>query len=251
MDTPPTPPTRTLPARRAREAARERASRQARCEVDVPLNKRPRTAQPGPLPIPEDCPPFILSEENVYPQRFPFEIDSFWPDKNACEQNASASIECIDCDNDCCPNMGLQQPAKWPRCDVRHTKHCGFGYFAPEEGIPARTVVGPYSGEVFHASQLTDARKQEYILKIDNKLYVDAKKVGHFARFINHSCRPNCIVRKRHVRGHPCAAVVALRDIAPGEELTFDYGVKFFGDAKTVACKCAECLPPAHERLQP
>jgi len=245
-----TPPRRKLPARRAREAGTMRASIQAKGEADVPLNTQPHTTLPGPLLIPPDCPLFTLSEENVYPERFPVEIDQYWPIEKACDQNASASIECSNCDNKC-SNMGLQRPAEWPPCNVRPTSHCGFGYFAPEQGIPARTVIGPYSGKVYLASQLTKRRKQEYILKIDNDLYVDAKEVGYFTRFINHSCLPNCKVERRHKQGLPCAAVVALRDIAPGEELTFNYGVKFFGDAKTVACKCAECLPPAHERLQP
>jgi len=246
----PKPPTRALPSRRAREAGTQRASIQAKCEVKVPLNRQPRTTRLGPLRIPQDCPRFTCSEENVYPKEFPFDIDQYWPIENACEQNASASIECSNCDETCF-NMGLQRSAEWPECDVRPTSHCGFGYFAPEQGIPARTVIGPYSGKVCHASQLSKKPKQEYILKIDNDLYVDAKEVGYLTRFINHSCLPNCKVERRHKQGLPCAAVVALRDIAPGEELTFNYGVKFFGDAKTVACKCAECLPPAHERLQP
>jgi hypothetical protein len=238
-----------LPARAARESGRARTSRQARCEVDVQPSKRPRITDCGWPWIPEDCPSFEFCKENVYPARFPFKFDCLWPDEDACEQNASANIECMDCREDC-PNMRLQR-GQWPECIVRKTQERGFGYFAPEKGIPKNTPIGPYTGEVFHASQLTDSRKQVYIMQIDKKLYVDAKKKGHFTRFINHACTEfNCEVQKWYVRGYPCVGVFALRDIAPGEELTFDYGVKFKDD-KTFVCNCATCRPPAPARSHP
>lgn len=243
------PPTRTLPERAARETARKRTSEQVKCEVDVQPNTRPCTAQTGLLRIPQDCPKFTLTSENVYPARFPFEFDCILPEKDSCEQNASANIECMDCSADC-RNMRLQR-AKLPECEVRKTRERGFGYFAPETGIPKDTAIGPYTGEVFDASQLTDSKKQVYIMQIDKHLYVNAQKKGHYTRFINHSCTdPNCEVQKWHVRGFPCAGVFALRDIEPGEELTFDYGVKF-GDAKTFVCKCAKCCAPAPARSHP
>ena len=247
MDTLPRP--RILPARAARVCGMMRTSQQARCEVDVQPSKRPRTAEYDSLRIPQDCPRFKFCEENVYPTRFPFEFDCILPEEHACEQNASANIECMDCCKDC-PNMRLQM-SEWPECIVRKTEERGFGYFAPEKGVPKNTAIGPYTGEVFHASQLTDSKKQVYIMQIDKKLYVDAKRKGHYTRFINHSCAaPNCEVQKWYVRGYPCAGVFALRDIAPGEELTFDYGVKFRDD-KTFVCKCATCWPPAPARSQP
>ncbi|KFG65929.1 putative histone lysine methyltransferase, protein SET, partial [Toxoplasma gondii RUB] len=50
--------------------------------------------------------------------------------------------------------------------------------------------------------------------------FVDATDSGNLARYINHSCEPNC----ESVRmPHNAVAIVALRDLLPGEELFYDY----------------------------
>ena len=58
------------------------------------------------------------------------------------------------------------------------------------------------------------------------------------ARYLNHSCRPNAkpVLRKGRI------VFVALRRIAPGEEITYDYGRDYF-DAiiKPSGCRCAAC----------
>jgi len=54
---------------------------------------------------------------------------------------------------------------------------------------------------------------------VDDDVVIDGGKGGNDARFINHSCEPNCevaIVRRR-------VFVEALRDIAAGEEIFYDY----------------------------
>ena len=64
----------------------------------------------------------------------------------------------------------------------------------------------------------------------------DGSKVidGHgVAMFINHSCDPNC--ETTEVRGH--VWVKALRDIEPGEELTYDYNL-YDGDDDEALCNC-------------
>lgn len=43
------------------------------------------------------------------------------------------------------------------------------------------------------------------------------------ARFINHSCDPNCETRKWHVKGELCIGIFAKKDIQEDEELTFNY----------------------------
>ena len=60
-------------------------------------------------------------------------------------------------------------------------------------------------------------------------IYIDARKKGSFTRFVNHSCEPNCKTEKWTVAGVTRIAVVALRDLSPLEELTFDYQWKAFG----------------------
>ncbi len=53
---------------------------------------------------------------------------------------------------------------------------------------------------------------------------------GALGRFINHSCEPNCETQKWVVRGELAIGLFALRDIAAGEELTFDYNFERYGD---------------------
>lgn len=79
-----------------------------------------------------------------------------------------------------------------------------------------------------------------YILSLGNGIFVDARKKGGVARFINHSCNPNCKVELWKVKGIMRAAVVALRQIQPGEEICFDYQwERKRGRAPTV-CHCGE-----------
>lgn len=62
-----------------------------------------------------------------------------------------------------------------------------------------------------------------YIMALDGDIYLDARHRGGIARYINHSCEPNCVVHRWKVRGIIRACVFALRDIREGEELSFDY----------------------------
>ncbi len=67
-----------------------------------------------------------------------------------------------------------------------------------------------------------------YFLALDQGLTIDAKDKANLARFINHSCNPNCITQVWNVAGEPRAGIFAVRDIPAGEELTFDYQVCLF-----------------------
>ncbi|KPJ21627.1 Histone-lysine N-methyltransferase EHMT1 [Papilio machaon] len=79
--------------------------------------------------------------------------------------------------------------------------------------------------------------------EVAEQLCVDAAQFGSAARFINHSCRPNLAPVRvftdvRDLR-LPNVALFALRDIAAGEELTFDYGDKFWSvKSKFMKCEC-------------
>ncbi|EMP29869.1 Histone-lysine N-methyltransferase MLL4 [Chelonia mydas] len=62
-----------------------------------------------------------------------------------------------------------------------------------------------------------------YMFRIDDFDVVDATMHGNAARFINHSCEPNCYSRVIHVEGQKHIVIFALRRIFRGEELTYDY----------------------------
>ena len=64
---------------------------------------------------------------------------------------------------------------------------------------------------------------------------IDPTSYGNIARFINHSCDPNCVVRKWTVGKETSIGIFARRDIQEDEELTFDYQFDTF---KTPFTKC-------------
>ena len=78
-----------------------------------------------------------------------------------------------------------------------------------------------------------------------------ATRQGNIARFINHSCEPNLYVEKWWVNRVPRLGLFAKRPIAEGEEVSYNYSVKWFGDARAAqrcfcgAASCTGYLGPA------
>lgn len=72
-------------------------------------------------------------------------------------------------------------------------------------------------------------------MKISSNEVIDPTFKGNMARFINHSCDPNCITQKWNVLGETCVGIFAIRDIPENYELTFDYQ---FDSFKTPLTKC-------------
>ena len=66
-----------------------------------------------------------------------------------------------------------------------------------------------------------------YLMTFDKGLIIDATKDGSIAKFVNHSCEPNCFMEKRTVQGQPRMALFAKRAILTGEELTYDYNFRY------------------------
>ena len=59
---------------------------------------------------------------------------------------------------------------------------------------------------------------------------------GNAARFVNHSCEPNCVSLITNVEGKGHIVLAALRDIDEGEELCYDY--KFAMEDAKIPCRC-------------
>ena len=57
----------------------------------------------------------------------------------------------------------------------------------------------------------------------DKKLWIDETKMGGLAKFINHSCNPNCKLQKWEVSRLPRMSCFAIKKIKEGDKLTFDY----------------------------
>jgi SET domain-containing protein len=116
----------------------------------------------------------------------------------------------------------------------------GTGGFA-RVNIPAGTRIIEYVGEKIPKAESNRRceANNEYIFIIDDDYDLDGSVSWNPARFINHSCAPNCEAEWDEER----IWIVALRDLGAGEELTFNYGYEL-EDYREHPCKCgaAECV---------
>lgn len=112
----------------------------------------------------------------------------------------------------------------------------GLGLFA-QEPIRKGTMVIEYTGELITNDE-ADRRGGKYLFNVGSKWTVDGKGRENTARYINHSCRPNCEARTKGTR----IFIYAIRNIRPGEELCYDYGKEYFDEfIKPHGCKCGHC----------
>ncbi|KAF6736027.1 Histone-lysine N-methyltransferase 2A [Oryzias melastigma] len=120
----------------------------------------------------------------------------------------------------------------------------GRGLFC-KKTIEAGEMVIEYSGNVIR-SVLTDKREKYYdtkgigcyMFRIDDYEVVDATVHGNAARFINHSCEPNCYSRVITVDGQKHIVIFASRRICCGEELTYDYKFPIEDASNKLPCNC-------------
>ncbi|KXN85111.1 Histone-lysine N-methyltransferase, H3 lysine-9 specific [Leucoagaricus sp. SymC.cos] len=182
-------------------------------------------------------------------------------------------FECNDlcsCDDDC-RNRVVQHGRKI-QISIKKTAEKGWdnfekaristdrviGIFNGPKRMPRGTFLGIYAGEL-----LTDEEGEKrghfynnigksYLFDVDfwhlkngtdpdvewhNKYTVDAYHAGNFTRFLNHSCDPNarlyaCYINEPDVE-KPLLVVFSTRDIAPHEEICFNYMGKYLEDEET------------------
>lgn len=123
---------------------------------------------------------------------------------------------------------------------MRHSDIHGQGGFARRDLPKGRPVI-EYVGEKIskaESAQRIDA-DNEFIFTLDDNFDLDGKVPWNPARFINHSCAPNC---EAEIDGHR-VWIVALRDIPAGEELSFNYGYDL-ENFQEHPCRCgaAKCV---------
>jgi uncharacterized protein len=109
--------------------------------------------------------------------------------------------------------------------EIRESPIQGLGAFATRP-IPAGTRLIEYAGERITPAE-SDARYPEppgerhhtFLFAIDDDVVIDAAVDGNEARFINHSCDPNCdaVIEDGRIW------IETVRDVAAGEELAYDY----------------------------
>ncbi|GAV65792.1 SET domain-containing protein/GYF domain-containing protein [Cephalotus follicularis] len=112
------------------------------------------------------------------------------------------------------------------------------------EPIEAEDFVIEYVGELIRP-RISDIRERHYekmgigssyLFRLDDGFVVDATKRGGIARFINHSCEPNCYTKVISVEGQKKIFIYAKKHIAAGQEITYNY--KFPLEEKKIPCNC-------------
>ena len=109
----------------------------------------------------------------------------------------------------------------------------GLGLFV-EGPIKKGDFVIEYCGPLLNEEE-ADRKNGKYLFEIDDTWTIDGSGRENIARYINHSCKPNC---ETEIEGKRLF-IYALRSIKAGEELTYDYGKEYFNDfIKPCGCKC-------------
>jgi len=128
--------------------------------------------------------------------------------------------------------------------EIRESPVAGKGAFATRPIRKGERII-EYTGErITHAE--ADARYDDdsmeehhtFLFTVSSRTVIDATREGNDARFINHSCDPNC--ESEIERGR--VFIFALRDIRPGEELAYDYAYERSGDETEKEERQYRCL---------
>ena len=130
------------------------------------------------------------------------------------------------------PTAMSEQNVATAKCKPKREQGRGWGLIAVEM-IGKGDLVQEYVGEVVDAETKEDVLKKWardhpndpnfYVMSLSKGWIIDAREVANLSRFINHSCDPNCVFLPINVSGYMRNAIMALRDIAPGEFLSYDY----------------------------
>ncbi len=121
--------------------------------------------------------------------------------------------------------MPIYDATDSPPFEIRPSPMQGLGAFATHR-IPAGTRLVEYAGERLTPAAASTRypdrpgeRHHTFLFAIDDAVIVDAAVDGNDARWINHSCSPNCDA----VIDDGRIWIESIRSIEPGEELAYDY----------------------------
>ncbi|XP_048376953.2 histone-lysine N-methyltransferase 2C isoform X13 [Stegostoma tigrinum] len=120
----------------------------------------------------------------------------------------------------------------------------GLGLYAARD-IEKHTMVIEYIGTIIRnevanrREKLYEAQNRGvYMFRIDSDHVIDATLTGGPARYINHSCAPNCVAEVvTFEKGHKII-ISSNRRIQKGEELSYDYKFDFEDDQHKIPCHC-------------
>jgi hypothetical protein len=156
-----------------------------------------------------------------------------------------------DVEHDCRKEYArYRQSRAWKHLVVYKSGIHALGLYT-SQFISRGAMVVEYVGEIVGV-RVSDRREKEYqsgrklqyksacyFFKIDKEHNIDATRKGGIARFVNHSCSPNCVAKIISVRTERKVVFFAERDIYPGEEITYDYHFNNEDEGKKIPCFCS------------
>ena len=154
-----------------------------------------------------------------------------------CEENIGC---CVECDDNCtsgekCKNKKIQNKM-WKPVEKKMTENGKENGLFVKEDCKIGDLIIEYVGKNV---QTEHAINSIYYMSINGaRLWINATNMGGLAKFINHSCDPNCILVQWVVNGLPRMCFFANKEIKEGAELTFDYNWKCDEDQTRTECKC-------------
>ena len=113
-----------------------------------------------------------------------------------------------------------------------------LGLFAKSDINKGEKVI-EYKGRKFTHKQVEendrfDNSKAIYLFTLNERYVLDGDTKTNTAKYINHSCDPNCEVDI--IKGK--IWIIAIKDIKKGDELSYDYGFGYDADFRQFPCKC-------------
>ncbi|KAL1415101.1 hypothetical protein MTO96_006974 [Rhipicephalus appendiculatus] len=121
----------------------------------------------------------------------------------------------------------------------------GLGLYAARD-IECHTMIIEYIGQLIRneIAERNEAiyeaqNRGVYMFRLDENRVIDATLSGGLARYINHSCSPNCVAELVQIDRENKILIIANRRITRGEELTYDYKFDYEDDGHKIPCLCS------------
>ncbi|KJH52282.1 SET domain protein [Dictyocaulus viviparus] len=149
-----------------------------------------------------------------------------------------------------CNNRGVSRKEVNPAMVIREAPGKGLGAFAVRN-IPKGSFIAEYAGEIISNKEMNrriaeitahrNVEEKHYMMALDSQRIIDCKEKGNDARFLNHSCSPNCKVETVYVvvskTKRPSG--VYVKDYIIGSELCFNYQMRQYNMGCPLPdCKC-------------